>query len=161
MAESRLQRLLQERKDKEELARIVHALPDHLPGQGVPREQVPPWLTNAVREFWHTSTEPSSVLSVDADPARLEQWAEELLALHGISEQFYVLSDVDGLPWLTFRASGPGWFSLVREVIESDWVFASHSLDVVAAVSEQEHVYEFFVKNDREARPNRRDATRP
>ncbi|MDG4861871.1 hypothetical protein P8605_27390 [Streptomyces sp. T-3] len=145
MAESRLQRLLRERKEHEELARIVQALPEHFSGEGLPRDSVPPWLTDAIRAFWNISTEPVSVLPVDAEPAGFEQWAEELLAQHGISERFYVFSGLDDLPWLDCREAGRGWFSSVREVIDGSWVFASHSLDAVAAVSEQEYVYEFFV----------------
>ena len=47
-------------------------------------------------------------------------------------------------PWIEFSLP-QAWFSSIRQARNTPWVFLAHDLATVAAVSEQEYRFEFFV----------------
>ena len=142
---SRLQEMLRERREREALDRIRTQLAGIFAGRGLPSEQVPAWVIDTVRGFWFMSAEPAAVLSDDAATETLDAWIEESLARHGISGGFYVMSQLELLPWLECEVPERDWMSRIREALDNAWVFLSLSLDVVVAVSEQEYDYQLFV----------------
>ncbi|MGW7081601.1 hypothetical protein [Streptomyces sp. NPDC054866] len=90
------------------------------------------------------SHEPAATLNSTASRERLDSWAEELLARHGFHATAFLFTDLGLAPWIELRMPH-GWFASVRRAREASWVFLRSDLGAVAAVSEQEHRFEFFV----------------
>jgi hypothetical protein len=105
---------------------------------------VPERVMEAVRSFWNMSTEPNGTLSGEASQETLETWVEELLPSHGFHTSAFLYTDLELAPWIEFSLAG-AWFSSIRQAKDTPWVFLAHDLNTVAAVSEQEYRFEFFV----------------
>ncbi|MEU6765477.1 hypothetical protein ABZ916_23465 [Streptomyces sp. NPDC046853] len=106
--------------------------------------EVPAGVLDVVRAFWDMSEEPSATLDDSASPERLDRWAEELLARHGFGTAAFMFTGLGLAPWLELRVA-PGWFASVRRADEASWVLLRGDFGAVAAVSEQEYRFEFYV----------------
>lgn len=106
--------------------------------------EVPARVLNVVRGFWSMSKEPAATLNDTSPQAHLDSWAEELLARHGFHTTAFLLTDLELAPWIEFRMP-PDWFAWIRRAREPSWVFLKSDLGAVAAISEQEYRFEFFV----------------
>ncbi|MFC8132004.1 hypothetical protein [Streptomyces sp. NPDC057302] len=150
---------LGERREGQELERMRGAAAEVLtargPGSGEVQPDVPVGVLDAVRGFWSMSAEPVATLgseasaSASASGEHLASWVEELLARHGFHAHThataFLLTGLGLMPWIEFRMPRPGWFASIRRAKDPAWVFLRSDFGAVAAVSEQEYRYEFFV----------------
>ncbi|MFI6489339.1 hypothetical protein [Streptomyces sp. NPDC050564] len=141
---SELQRRLRERRERQELDRMLRAASEIVTDRTLTSEGVPDRVLETVRGFWQMSTDPIATLSDEVPPERLGSWVEELLARHGFHTAAFLFTDLDLAPWVEFRMP-PAWFTSIRQATDAPWVFLAHDLGTVAAVSEQEYRFEFFV----------------
>ncbi|MER5254012.1 MULTISPECIES: hypothetical protein [unclassified Streptomyces] len=143
---SELQRRLIERRERQELDRMLRTAPEVITAHPLALAEVPDGALNAVRGFWSMSTEPLATLNDEAGDQCLGSWVEELLARHSFHTTAFLLTGLDLAPWIEFRMP-PGWFTSIRQAKDSAWVFLRADLGAVAAVSEQEYRFEFFVSH--------------
>ncbi|MGW6054272.1 hypothetical protein [Streptomyces sp. NPDC055189] len=139
---SELRRRLTERREKQELDRMLRDASDIATARTLASAEVPDGALDAVRGFWSMSHEPAAALDHEAPGEHLDAWAEELLARHGFRTTAFLFTGLDLAPWIELRVR-PGWFASIRRAREASWVFLRSDLGAVAAVSEQEHRFEF------------------
>ncbi|MEV0112003.1 hypothetical protein AB0H77_01925 [Streptomyces sp. NPDC050844] len=135
-----------DRRERQELDRMLRAAAEVVTAHTLASAEVPDGVLEAVRGFWSMSAEPAATLNDAVPDERLDSWAEELLARHGFRTSAFLLTDLGVAPWIEFRMP-PAWFSSIRRAKESSWVFLRSDLGAVAAVSEQEYRFEFFVSH--------------
>ncbi|WP_367048574.1 hypothetical protein [Streptomyces sp. Je 1-332] len=143
---SELQRRLLEQREGRELERVLRAASEVVTARTLTFAEIPDDALDAVRGFWSMAAEPAATLNDEAASERLDAWAEELLAEHGYRTTAFLLTDLGLAPWIEFRLR-PGWFTSIRRATEPSWVFLRSDLGAVAAISEQEYRFEFFVSH--------------
>ena len=141
---SELQRRLRERRERQELDRMLRDASGIVTAHTLTSECVPDRVLETVRGFWEMSTEPTATLSDDVLPERLGSWVEQLLTRPGFHTAAFLFTDLELAPWIEVRMP-PASVTSIRQARDAPWVFLAHDLGTVAAVSEQEYRFEFFV----------------
>ncbi|MEV8037518.1 hypothetical protein [Streptomyces sp. NPDC086182] len=139
-----MQRVLRERRERQELDRILRDASEAVTMRTLSSASVPERVMEAVCGFWHMSTEPDATLSDEVSQETLDAWVEELLLSHGFHTSAFLYTELELAPWIEFSLP-QAWFSSIRQARNTPWVFLAHDLRTVAAVSEQEYRFEFFV----------------
>ncbi|MEV0521879.1 hypothetical protein AB0I66_00490 [Streptomyces sp. NPDC050439] len=150
---SEVRQRLKERRERQELERLLHDASEIVTAPTLATPEVPAGVLDAVRGFWSMSHEPAATLNDSVPQEHLDAWVQELLARHGFHTSAFLLTDLDVAPWIEF-CMPPGWFATIRRAREASWVFLRSDLGAVAAVSEQEYQFEFFVAPLPHATPN-------
>lgn len=141
---SELQRVLRERRERQELDRILGDASEVVTMHTLSSASVSERVMEAVRGFWDMSTEPDATLSDEVSQETLDAWVEEFLLSHGFHTSAFLYTELELAPWIEFSLP-QAWFSSIRQARNTPWVFLAHDLGTVAAVSEQEYRFEFFV----------------
>ncbi|MER5257607.1 hypothetical protein [Streptomyces sp. NPDC002855] len=142
MTSAELQRRLRGRRETQKLNRVRLAAAEIITTRTLTHAEVPAAALETVRGFWNTTTEPTATRGISQEG--LDPWAEELLTHQGFNTKAYLLTDLDLAPWIEFRIPPTPWFATIRRAQDASWVFLRHDFGAVAAVSEQEHNFEFF-----------------
>ncbi|MEU6549748.1 hypothetical protein ABZ915_05560 [Streptomyces sp. NPDC046915] len=140
-----LQRALRERRERQELERVLRGASRIVTGHASASVDPPEQVIEAVRSFWDMSTEPAATLSDQVPQERLNAWVEALLLRYGFHTSALLYTGLERAPWIEFRMPRD-WFVSVRQAKDSPWVFLANDLSTVAAVTEQEYQFEFFVE---------------
>ncbi|WP_432013839.1 hypothetical protein [Streptomyces cucumeris] len=157
--ESRLQQKLRERREEAALAEIERGLGALRTGRAVDACAVPGWVAEAVSRTWDLFAEPRETLPDDVAPARLDEWVEELLIAHGVTDRVLVASHLTIVPWLEIRVPTHGWMAQVRAAVEEPWIFLSGALDTIVVVTESEYFYEAHIGRDEHTERGDADGT--
>lgn len=105
---------------------------------------LPDWLPGALAASRRTDAVPDSTLPLKADAAALRQWIGDFLTESGIKDRFYLLTGIDGFPWLDVTARRPGWLDELIDLKGPTPILLSADESTLVVFYEEEYQYEAF-----------------
>lgn len=105
---------------------------------------LPDWLPGALAASRRTDAVPDSTLPLKAADTALRQWIGDFLAESGIGDRFFLLTGIDGFPWLELASREPGWLNELIEVKGPTPILLSGDKSTLVVFYEEEYQYEAF-----------------